>query len=86
MFLLRRKAESSIQIVQHWRTSPESRTLASGYPIIRPSLKIWKLANGTTQIEREPRLIGRFNVRVGGSLDILRGFRRGFLGQGPKCE
>ena len=81
MFLLRRKAESSIRIVQHWRTSPESRTLASGYV-----LKIWKLANGTTQIEREPRLIGRFNVRVGGSLDILRGFRRGFLGQGPKCE
>ena len=33
-----------------------------------------------------PRLIGRFNVRVGGSLDILRGFRRGFLGQGPKFE
>ena len=33
-----------------------------------------------------PRLIGRFNVRVGGGLDILRGFRRGFLGQGPKCE
>ena len=34
----------------------------------------------------ELRLIEEFNVRVGGSLVILRGFRRGFLGQGPKFE
>ena len=34
----------------------------------------------------EPRLIEQFNVRLGGSLVILRGFRRGFLGQGPKRE